>query len=993
MTALLRLHLKPLLGALLFMAMSFSVKAQTKEVTGKVTDPDGKPASGVSVTVKGGRTGTQTSADGSFKLNIPASASTLVFSGVGFETEEVNVSGTSVANVTLKRSNATISEVVVIGYGTARKKDLTGAVATVKAKDFNKGVITAPDQLIQGKVAGVQIFSSSGAPNAENNIRIRGTASVRAGNSPLFVIDGIILDGRSPRPGFSGQDIGNTPNTNPLAFINPNDIASMDILKDASATAIYGSRGANGVVIVTTKRGQTGAPKIEFNASYGLSKISRRFDYLSGDEYRAALSAYGLTSGNRGSSVDALDAILQTGSVQNYNVTTSGGLENARYRLSLGYFDQKGIIRKTGFKKYNANLNSQFRFLESKKLGLDVNLFATHTDEQVAPVATNAGFRGSLVGMALQWNPTRALRKANGELDIDNGGSEVNPLAMSEAYNDRANVSTIIASIAPSYKITNELEYKMQLNLNYASSVRKAEIRNWINLEGVQASSTAKGGVGFIGTGELITRQITHTLNYNKNFNKKLNFRGLLGYEYIKTDNKGGNQSGRDFDDFSRVPYYNMLGFASQGTRQIGAFADPTSELQSFFGRVELNHSDKYQLSATMRADGSSKFGANNRYGYFPSFSAAWNIGNEDFMRSISQISNLKIRAGWGQTGNQEFPAGSAQTRFVASGPGGLAQESFANPDLKWQTDQQVNVGLDFGLLRNRITVTVDYFNKKTNDLIVNEIAGIPSPGTRIWKNIEGNIVNKGIEASINASIVNKKDFTWTAGVFATFQKNEVSGLAGPLLTGAINGQGLSGAFVQRHTNGQPANVYYVRNFQGIASDGQAVMENDGASFVYAGSPNPTTLLGITTSLTYKKLSLDINMNGAFGHKLYNNTANAVLPINNLGSRNIAKALMELPVKEALSSPITTSSRYLESGNYMRLANATLAYRFGDLGRSLRGVTMFITGANLFVITKFTGFDPEVNVDKNIDGVPSFGIEYTPYPAARTFTFGFNFGL
>jgi TonB-dependent starch-binding outer membrane protein SusC len=993
MTALLRLHFRRFLGALLLTTLSFAANAQTKEVTGKVTDPDGKPASGVSVTVKGGRTGTQTGPDGSFKINMPASASTLVFSGVGFETEEVNVSGTNTANITLKRSNATISEVVVIGYGTSRKKDLTGAVATVKAKDFNKGVITAPDQLIQGKVAGVQIFSSSGAPNAENNIRIRGTASVRAGNSPLFVIDGVILDGRSPRPGFSGQDLGNTPGTNPLAFINPNDIASMDILKDASATAIYGSRGANGVVIVTTKRGQSGTPKIDFNASYGISKISRRFEYLSGDEYRAALTAYGLTSGNRGSSVDALDAILQTGSVQNYNIAAGGGTENGRYRLSLGYFDQKGIIRKTSFKKYNANFNSNFRFLESKKLGLDINMFATHTDEQVAPVSSNAGFRGSLVGMALQWNPTRSLFKPNGQLDIDNGGSEVNPLAMSEAYNDRANVSTIIASIAPSYKITNELEYKMQLNLNYSSGVRKAEMRNWINLEGVQATSSNKGGIGFIGTGELVTRQITHTLTYNKNFNKKLAFKGLLGYEYIKTDNKGSNQQGRDFDDFSRVPYYNMLAFSAQGTRQVGGFADPTSELQSFFGRVELNHSDKYQLSATMRADGSSKFGSNNRYGYFPSFAAAWNIGNEDFMRGISQISNLKIRAGWGQTGNQEFPAGSAQTRFVASGPGGLAQESLANPDLKWQTDQQVNIGLDFGLLRNRVTVTLDYFNKKTQDLIVSQIAGNPSPGTRIWRNIEGDIVNKGVEVSINANIVNKKDFSWTMGVFATFQKNEVNGLAGPLLTGAINGQGLSGAFVQRSTNGQPVNVYYVRNFQGIGPDGQAIMENDGATFVFAGSPNPTTLLGISTSLGYKKWSLDINMNGAFGHKLYNNTANAALPINNLGSRNIAKALTELPVREALSSPITTSSRYLESGNYLRLANATLSYRLGDLGKALRNVGVFITGNNLFVITKFTGFDPEVNVDKNIDGIPSFGIEYTPYPAARTFTFGFNFSL
>jgi TonB-dependent starch-binding outer membrane protein SusC len=992
MTALLRLQFKPIFGVLLLLVMSFTAAAQNRQVTGKVTDNTGKGVPGISVTVKGSGSGAQTGADGSFRINVGANASTLVFSGVGFETEEVSISGKDDVQVSLKSSANTIGEVVVIGYGTARKKDLTGAVASVKAKDFNKGVITAPDQLIQGKVAGVQIINNSGQPGGESTIRIRGNSSVRAGNSPLFVIDGVLLDGRSARPGYTGPDLGNTPNANPLNFINPNDIASMEILKDASATAIYGSRGANGVVIVTTKRGQSGAPKIDFSASYGTSKIRKKFDYLTGDEYRAALTSYGLSSGNFGSSVDALDAILRNGSVQNYNIAAGGGNENARFRLSLGYLDQKGIIKKTGLKKYNVNFNSSFKFLESKKLGLDINMIATQTGEQIAPVSNNAGFKGSLVGMALQWNPTKPLYKPNGQLDIATGGSEINPIGMSEAYNDRADITTVLATIAPSYKITNDLEYKMQLSINYGTSTRKAEIRNWINLEGIQAPAGGKGGAAFLGTGELITRQITHTLNYTKKFNKDLNFGALVGYEYIKTNNKGGGQDGRGFEDFPGVAYYDFLAFSAQGTRSIYSYNDPTAELQSFFGRANVNFKNKYLLTATMRADGSSKFGANNRYGYFPSFSAAWNITNENFFH-VNGVDELKLRAGWGQTGNQEFPAGSAQTRYVASGPGGLGQESFANPDLKWQTDQQVNAGLDFSILKGRVFGSVDYFNKKTKDLIINEVAGIPSPGTRIWKNIAGEVVNSGVELTLNSTLVRKENLSWTLGVFATFQKNEVSGLNGPLSTGGINGQGLSGAFVQRIANGQPINVFYVRNFQGIGADGQAIMENDGASFIYAGNPNPKTLLGISTSVGYKKLNLEINMNGAFGHQLYNNTLNAVLPINNLGSRNIAKSLLSLSPKEALSSPITTSSRYLEKGDYMRLANATLSYNFGNVGKAFKNVNVFVTGQNLFVITKFTGFDPEVNTDKNIDGVPSLGIEYTPYPTARTFTLGFNFSL
>lgn len=988
---LLKLLAKRLSTALLLVAVPFIMNAQQKTITGTVSsDKDGTPVGGVSVIAKGSKSGTQTASDGSYSISVAQSVTTLLFTSIGYASQEVSIGNSGSVNVVLVATAEGLSEVVVIGYGTARKKDLTGALSSVSEKNFNRGVITSPDQLIQGKAAGVQLTAASGAPNAAISISIRGNSSIRAGNEPLYVIDGVQLSNNSARPGADvGGDLGGLPAGNPLSFINPADIASIDILKDASATAIYGSQGANGVVLITTKKGQSGKPSLDFTSSFGVSKLAKKINYASASQYKGALTKYGLTSGDLGGDVDALDAVTRTGTTQNYALGISGGNDASKYRLSLGYLDQKGIVLKSGLVKYNADFNASFKFLDSKKLGVDVHLIANQNQENVAPISNNAGFRGSLIGAALQWNPTRNLYKANGDLDIDNGGDNINPLGYSRAYDDKINVSTILAAISPSYKFTDWLEYKLLVSFNQSKGSRRQQIRSFINLENVQNS-----GFGRVANAELTTTQITHTLNFNKNIAKNVTLGALVGYEYVKVDNKGSEESGRDFGNSYSGNYYDGLAFASQGTRRTGSYFDPTSELQSFFVRANVNLSDKYLVTATFRADGSNKFGSDNKYGYFPSFAAAWNVSNENFMKGMKMISNLKLRAGWGQTGNQQFPAGSAITRYTASGPGAYDQPSFNNPSLKWQTDQQTNVGIDFGLMGGRITSTIDYFSKKTTDVLTNIVAGIPSPGTRIWTNLPGaEIKNTGVEFTVNAAIIKKQNLSWNFGVNATFQKNRINGLSGPLLTGAINGQGLSGAFVQRMSNGQPLNAFYVRRFQGIdATTGQAIMEDDGASFFFMGSGLPTTLLGINTSVDYKKMSLSIALNGAFGHKIYNNTLNAILPINNLGNRNISTDLLS-GNKEATSSPITTSSRYLEKGNFVRLANATFNYSIGSVGKVLRGANVFVTGQNLFVITKFKGFDPEVNVDKNINGVPSFGIEYTPYPSARTFIFGFNFSL
>lgn len=981
---------------------SLQTFAQNRTVTGTVNDQTGKGIPGVTVTVKGTNNATQTDGSGTYRINAPENA-TLVFSSVGFASMEMAVAGRTSFDASLASSNDNLSEVVVIGYGTARRKDLTGSVSTVNAKDFNKGVYTSPDQLIQGKVAGVQITTNSGQPGGGITFKIRGNSAVTGSGQPLFVIDGVPLDGRSVRPGLGDVGFGGgNPGSNPLNFINPNDIASIDVLKDASATAIYGSRAAYGVVLITTKKGQSGQPKIEFNTSIGFSNVSRKIRVLDAAEFRQALPYYGLGSSNdKGSNVNAFDAITRQGIIQNYNLGISGGNENARFRFSLGALDQEGIVRKTGIKKYTANLGGQFKFLDNKRLGLDVNIIPSQYIEDIAPISNNAGSRGSLIGNALQWNPTENLLiKRSGQsdsLNVVRGGDLINPLALQEAINDRSKVTTILASVSPYFKFTNWLEYRFLYSINYGEGTRRSTVQPFINFNDV-----IDRGRAVISSNELITQQFTHTINVVRKIAKNLDLNGVVGYEYLKYSNRGSfvNGVGRlsvpgGFGSYG-LDFTNYIQYSDPLLRNIGSFIDPSYEIQSYFARAVFNYKDKYLLTGTFRADGSSKFGKNNKYGYFPSFSGAWNISKESFF-GVNQITNLKLRAGWGKTGNQEFPSGSAVSRYSFDNNGSIVQNNNANENLKWQSDRQYNIGLDFGVLRNRVSVTLDYFNKKTTDLLFpSEPAQPAAPGAAIkWVNLDGTIENKGFEAAVNASIINQKDFTIDFGVNATFINNIVSGLSSSINTGALNGQGISGTTVQVIRNGLPINAFFTRQFLSIDKTGGLASYTDGGDVLYyVGNPNPKTLLGLSTTIRYKKLSFNASMNGAFGYKIYNNTLNNVINVGSINNgKNIAYSVFKDPIKESFANPVTASSRFLESGNYLKMTNATLSYGIGNIKNIFKGINVYVTGQNLFVITKFTGFDPEVNVDKNVNGVPSVAIEYIPYPSARTITFGVNFAL
>jgi len=996
---------KKLLSAFFFTVFLFvlqSAYAQEKTVTGKVTDSkDGTPVAGASVQAKGTRTGTSTKNDGTFTITVTSGVTTLVISSIGYETQEVSVAGITSLDVSfVPTAGANLNEVVVTGYGTARKKDLTGSVASVKEKDFNKGVLTSADQLFQGKVAGVQVLNNSGQPGGAATIKIRGNSTVTGSGQPLFVVDGVELDGRSARPGVGDIGFGGSnPATNPLNFINPSDIVSIDILKDASATAIYGSRAAYGVVIITTKKGKAGEARIDFNASAGVASMMKRIDVLDASEFRQAMTYYGVSPANdKGGNVDALDEITRNAPVQNYNVAITGGTENGRFRLSLGYLDQRGIVEKSGIKRYSADLNANFKFLSSRRLGLDVNVMPSQSIEDIAPISNNAGAGNSLIGMALQWNPTLPLKIGDSIVNVG-GNSIFNPLGVSRAINDQAKVTTVLGSLSPYFKLTDWLEYRFLVSITYSTGVRRTSRDQNINLNNTNGFTGV--GYAYIAQSELTTKQITHTLTFDKKITSNLNLNAVVGYEYVKFENKGSNEGVNGppggFGQYG-LDYTNYIQYGDQTTRAISSYIDPLYELQSYFARVNLNYNDRFLLTGTIRADGSTKFGANNKYGYFPSFGAAWNISKEDFLKNAAFINSLKLRVGWGITGQQDLPSGSAVARIQFGNNGNLAgQVNYDNPDLKWQSDRQYNIGVDATILSNRLTITLDYFNKKTTDLLFPAIADPNGPisSTVKWVNLDGFVENKGLEASVNATIINKRDLGWDFGVNASFIHNVVDELDAPIYTGGLHGQGITGTLVQTLQNGLPINAFWTRKFLSMDKNtGLAVYQDDGNTFYYVGNPNPTTLLGISTTLRYKKFNLTVNMNGAFGQDIYNNTLNNVINVGSInGGRNIALSVFKDPIKESFANPVTASSRFIEDGGYMKLSNATLSYGIGGIGKVIKGANIFLTGQNLFVITNFQGFDPEVNVDKGNNFVPSVGIEYQPYPSARTITLGISFSL
>jgi TonB-dependent starch-binding outer membrane protein SusC len=998
---LLKMLAKRLTIALVLIAGTFIANAQQKTITGKVTsDKDGSPLSGVSVVAKGSKSGTQTAADGTYSLSVGATVSQLIFSYVGFAPQEVAIGGGNTVNIVLVSSNQGLDEIVVIGYGTARKKDLTGAVSSVKAKDFNQGFVTAPDQLLQNKVAGLEITKNSGQPGVATTIKIRGNNSIRAGNNPLFVVDGIPLDGRTARPSVNiTQGFGSTPESNPLLYINPNDIAQIDVLKDASSAAIYGSRGANGVIVITTKKGISNGTKIDFGTSFGTSVgYLKNYEVLDAGQFRSALGKYnlGAASLDKGATVDALKAITQKNLSSDYNLALSSGNDNGRFRASFLASRARGFLKNSDLERYLGNFGGQYKFLD-KKLSVDFNFRVGNTTEHVTNVSNTADSKGNLISSALSWNPTQDFKDASGNYVTPGNGSG-NPLAFAEAYSDIAKVTAYLGDISASYKILKNLEYKFLFGINNGVGERNTNIDGWLG--GYNGISGI--GVGAKSFAKLKSQTITHTLNFRPKLTSKLSLDALAGYEYWKTDFSGSTFSATGFNTNLvqatkiKIKYTDIL-YNGNVQAVPTVFENPTTELQSFFGRAVLNLSNKYILTATMRADGSSKFGANKRYGYFPSVAAKWNISSENFMKDMSVITNLAVRGSWGITGNQEYPAGTSKEQYALGVYNSAGQVTVNNPNLKWESTTSYNVGLDYSLLKGRIYGSFDYYNKNTTDLLFQSPPIQPAPsGAVSVLNLPAKLINKGLEFSLGASVINKTNFGLDVNFNISNNKNKltnfyVSGTNTPyaIYTGQINGQGVSGTLSQIITNNQPVNEFYLKKFMGFDAAGKQIISNDPD---FAGDPNPHTIYGFSVDVRYKKFTANINTGGAAGFYIYNNTATNITNLSGiLGGRNVDLAAYNSA--ESTASSAAASTRFLEKGNYFKLRNLSLRYDIGNVGKYVKGVSAFVSGTNLFVITKYTGFDPEVNIDKNNNNYPSLSIEYVPYPTPRTLTFGFNFSL
>ncbi|MEO9512516.1 MAG: SusC/RagA family TonB-linked outer membrane protein [Flavobacteriaceae bacterium] len=978
-----------LLGA--FMCLGIA-KAQT--VSGTVSDATG-PLPGASVVVKGTTNGTQTDFDGNYTLNDVGADAVLTFSYIGFSSQEIAVNGQTTLDVVLQEDASELDEVVVVGYGTQSKRTAVGAVESVKAEEFNKGVIVNPQQLIQGKTAGVQISATNGEPGAAVNVRIRGTASVRSNNNPLYVIDGIPLSGAntSPSNNVSG-DIGTTAALDPLSFLNPFDIASIDILKDASAAAIYGSRGANGVVLITTKRGSREGV-LEFSSTVSLGWIQNRIELLDRQQFiqaQTTLSVDG-TFDDAGGNTDAYDVIFRNSITTNYNVAYSDANEDGDYRLSIGYQDQQGEVENSEFERLTARFNATRRYFDDK-LTLETRANISNIENQRPPITDNPNARGDLLSASYGFTPDRDLL----ESDTSAGGfggyyqpsaERRNPLALLDLTRSTFSTLRVLVGFGATYKFTDNLSFKTNIGLDKSTSTGKS----------AQSRSFLSESTTNIGRAQLNGVKLTNTtwesyFSYNKGFGDDI-LDLTLGHSFQEFNTETTSLEGINFETTDLFLMMNNIAraddFAANSSNQI-------DELQSFFFRGNYSLDGKFNFSGTVRIDGSSRFGGNNKYGTFGAFGASWDLSQENWFPDV--FDRFKLRAAWGVVGNQEGLGTNQFTRReqVSIGtpggdPGSTGTVSFANDDLKWEENEQFNVGVDFGLLGNKITGSLEYYKRTTTDFLLQLQTAQPADQPFRFENIDGEIVNQGVELSLSATAIENEDFYWDINFNVGYNDNILQNYAGPdIQAGAINGPGLTGAFAQQLSNDQPLFSFYLRDWQGLDADGNNIFGDNAVQQFVGASGLPDVTLGITQNFKYKNWDLSIFFNGLFGQEIYSNDRNAFASIGNLSQgRNVFASVLPLVGVENPFNPAEVSTRFLEDGSFLRLQNVTLGHNFEISENSIfNNLRVFMNAQNLFVITDYSGQDPEVSTPRLLNNVPSLGIDLTAYPRPTTISLGIN---
>jgi len=1024
-----------ILPSLLFTALTAS--SQDRVITGKVTDSkDGSPLRGVTVLAEGSSTGTETAVDGSYRITVSPSVTKLAFSFVGYVPQEESINGRTQINVSLTLASTSLAEVVIIGYGTTTKKDLTGSITSVTAKDFNRGTATTPEQLIAGKVPGVQITSNGGAPGSGSTIRIRGGASLNASNDPLIVLDGVPLDNN----GIPGA-------ANALALINPNDIESFNILKDASATAIYGSRASNGVIIITTKKGKSGKPKFAFNTQNSVSTLSKGADVLSPAEFRVYVITHGTPAqaallGN--ASTDWQSQIYSNAVSTDNNLSVSGSVKNLPYRFSLGYLNQDGILTTGNLQRKSASLSLSPKLLDNH-LKVDINILGSINNSRFADQGA--------IGGAVQYDPTKPVYTKSSRFGgyyewLDPSSvtglkklAPVNPLGLLEQKLDKSDVKRSIGNIQLDYKV--HFLPDLHVNVNFGYDVSKGEGTIFVPDSAASAymrSPDAKHG----GVRNRYLQKRTNTvldvyLNYTKNI-KEIRSRidATAGYSYSKylttniSADKDPNgplyedplshtlgtvpntgQRWTPYSDYGADGYFMPTGFPSN------PFDKPERIIISAFGRLVYTFNEKYILTGTIRRDGSSVFagtpGSNlfssgqNWAGWFPSGAFAWRIKDEDFLRNSKFISDLKLRLGLGITGQSD---GIGYYSYLASysASNAQAQYQFGNsfytmyrPDafndhLKWEQTKTYNVGLDYGFWDNRVNGSVDFYLKKTSDLlsVVDQPAGT-NFGNKVIANI-GTMENRGVEFSINTEPIKQKELVWDLNFNMTFNKNKITRLTfvndptfpGNLVGGIAGGVGSS---IQIYSVGFPKRAFYV--YQQIYDQNGKPIENlfedrnrDGIinnnDLYRYKSPDPYMFLGVSTSVTWKKWNAGFSARANIGNYMYNNVfsntgtqRNIINPIGILdnGSRNVLETNFTGNGDQYL-----LSDYYVENASFLRMDFVNLGYDAGEVISKGTHLRIGATIQNMFTITKYKGVDPEV---------PG-GIDNNFYPRPRIYSINLN---
>lgn len=987
------------------------------KVSGTVSDQSGVGLPGVNILIKDSQTGATTDESGKYAIEIADRPATLVFSFVGYISQEIAVGNQTSIDVVLKQDDKLLNEVVVVGYGVVKKRDLTGSVASIGSTELKEQPVSSFNQALQGRVAGVQVTNSSNAPGGGITIRVRGGNSISASNDPLYVIDGFPVTNPDPASGANNSVVY----PNPLAAINPNDIESIEVLKDASATAIYGSRGANGVVLVTTRRGKEGQATVDFEAYYGVQQITKMLDMATAEEHTAAKNeqlrnlnfaerygnpngAYPKKPAEYGIGTNWQKEIFRTAPIRNYQVSISGGTDKIRYLISGNFFNQEGIVITSDFKRFTSRVNLDAKISKRVKVGTNFTI-SRSTNNSVNETGSS-----SLVGLALRASPASPVFDANGNYQLLNVGpgsgfsSVANPVAVAKTSTNTLLTDRILGSVFTDISIAEGLTARVSLGADVLNTRRnlfytpQTLIGNTVN------------GYGSNGSANNLNLLNENVLTYSRT-------RGSHAFDIVAGVTFQSNREERAYAEAQDFPSYSL------GANNIGMGNKPLPPrsalnkwgLNSYLGRVNYRLSDKYLFTVTGRIDGSSRFGTNNKYGFFPSGAFAWRVSDEAFMKSVKAVSDLKFRVSYGVTGNDGIGLYNSLSQYTTSRTvfgdlEALASQAsrIANPDLRWEKTAQFDLGFDLGLLGNRLLLTADYYIKKTSDLLLPVELPATTGFTTVTRNI-GSLVNRGFELGINTVNLDGA-LKWKTNANFSMNRNEVLKLnnADQIFTansivkvgesvGSFYGNVFDGIWQTAEQIKAAGNLARAGDLPGAIRykdiNGDGVF-NEATDRQILGNGLPKFIFGITNNFTFKGFDLSVFIQGVQGNKILNDTRKSMEtsdPSDNLlrtvieGAWRTDKPSNTLPsIRQWRSTG--TDSFYIEDGSFVRLKNVSLGYVIPFKPGWIKRVRAYVSGQNLVTLTKYRGFDPEVN--SNFSSNTQYGLDSYAYPAARTYTLG-----